>query len=449
MVNASVPENHPIQNPKLVTSTSSAHGLGEAEVSKTQNRKFVVLSGNLAVAHALRQVDPHVYPGYPITPSTKIMEAVASFIADGEMECELVAVESEHSAMSAAVGAAAAGARVASATAANGLAFMWEVLYIASGSQLPIVLAVGNRALSTPINGFADHGEAMGARDASWITLYSESVQEAYDNIIQAFRIGEDKRVRLPVIVCLDGFLLTHTSENITLEDDGAVKEFVGPYRAQYSLLDPDRPVSHGLSDPPGYYMEHKIRQQASMEQARQVIEEVGAEFGDRFGRRYGLVDAYYMDDAETAIVILGSESGRVKSVVDDMREAGKKVGVLRIRAARPFPDEQIVRQLLGLRAVAVMDRSYAPGAVGAPMFQETRSALYDYRSTAPPIINRIYGLGGRELRNADVQTIFTELEALAEGDKTVPTIGLVGLRGEPPPTWIDLRPVEIPVGDF
>ncbi len=420
--------------------------LSKTEGSKIQKGKVVVLSGNLAVANALRQVDPHVYPGYPITPSTKIMEAVASFIANGEMECEMIAVESEHSAMSAAVGAASAGARVASATAANGLAFMWEVLYIASGAQLPIVLAVGNRALSTPINGFADHGEAMGARDASWITLYSESVQEAYDNIIQAFRIGEDERVRLPVIVCLDGFLLTHTSENISMEDDGAVKDFVGPYQAQHSLLNPDGPVSHGLSDPPDYYMEHKMRQQAGMEHAREVIELVGAEFGERFGRYYGLVDAYHMDDAEFAVVILGSEAGRVKSIVDEMREAGKKVGVLRIRTARPFPDEQIVRQLLGLRAVAVMDRSYAPGAVGAPMFQEIRSALFDYRDSAPPVVNRIYGLGGRELRNADIRNIFAELETLAEGDETVPVIRMVGLRGESLPTWVDTQPLETPV---
>ncbi len=425
----------PIENRKRV--------LNEAEGPKSQNRKVVVLSGNNAVANALRQVDPHVYPGYPITPSTKIMESVAGFIANGEMQCELVAVESEHSAMSAAVGAASAGARVASATAANGLAFMWEVLYIASGSQLPIVLAVGNRALSTPINGFADHGESMGARDAGWIQFYSENVQEAYDNIIQAFRVGEDKRVRLPVMVCLDGFLLTHTSENIALEDDAAVKDFVGPYRAEYSLIDPDRPVSHGLSDPPTYYMEHKMRQQASMERAREVIEEVGTEFGQRFGRHYGLVDAYQMEDAETAIVILGSESGRVKGVVDDMRQTGKKVGVVRIRCVRPFPDEQIVRQLLGLRAVAVMDRSFAPGAVGAPMFQEVRSALFDYRGSAPPVINRIYGLGGRELRNADVQEIFAELEALAGGNETVASIRMVGLRGEPLPTWTDLRPIE------
>jgi len=430
----------PIENQKLV--------LSEAEGPKSQNRRVVVLSGNNAVANALRQVDPHVYPGYPITPSTKIMESVAGFIANGEMECELVAVESEHSAMSAAVGAASAGARVASATAANGLAFMWEVLYIASGSHLPIVLAVGNRALSTPINGFADHGESMGARDAGWIQFYSENVQEAYDNIIQAFRVGEDKRVRLPVMVCLDGFLLTHTSENIALEDDAAIKDFVGPYRAEYSLIDPDRPVSHGLSDPPTYYMEHKMRQQASMERAREVVEEVGAEFGQRFGRPYGLVDAYQMEDAETAIVILGSESGRVKGVVDDMRQTGKKVGVLRIRCVRPFPDEQAVRQLLGLRAVAVMDRSFAPGAVGAPMFQEIRSALFDYRGSAPPTINRIYGLGGRELRNADVREIFAELEALAGGDETVPSIRMVGLRGEPLPTWTDLRPIGMPAAN-
>jgi pyruvate ferredoxin oxidoreductase alpha subunit len=407
----------------------------------------LLLSGNYAVAHALRQVDPHVYPGYPITPSTKIMEAVAEFIANGEMQCELIAVESEHSAMSAAVGAAAAGARVASATAANGLAYMWEVLYVASGSQLPIVLAVGNRALSTPINGFADHGEAMGSRDASWIQLYSENVQEVYDNVIQAFKIGEDSRVRLPVMVCLDGFLLTHTSENIRLEDDQAVKDFVGPYRGEYSLLDPDHPVSHGLSDTPDHYMEHKMRQQASMDQALEVIEAVGAEFGQHFGRPYGLIDAYRMADAVTAVVILGSGVGRVRDIVDELRAAGHKVGLLRLRTVRPFPYEQMVRHLLGLKAVAVMDRSFAPGAVGAPMFQEIRSALYDYRTEAPAVINRIYGLGGRALRNNDVKEIFAELEALAGGDTTTPSIRMVGLRGEPSVTGIDLKSgVQIPV---
>ncbi len=428
-----------------MTTTSTEEAIKNPK-PKTQNRRVVVSSGNNAVANALRQVDPHVYPGYPITPSTKIMELVAQFIADGEMECELIAVESEHSAMSAAVGAASAGARVASATSSNGLAFMWEVLYIASGSQLPIVLAVGNRALSTPINGFADHGEAMGSRDAGWIQLYSENVQEAYDNIIQAFCIGENSQVRTPVMVCLDGFLLTHTSENITMEDDQAVKDFVGAYQAQYSLLDPDKPTSHGLSDPPNYYMEHKIRQQAAMEKAREVIDEVGAKFERQFGRPYGMVEAYSMEDAETAIIILGSEAGRVKSIVDELRETGRKVGMLRIRAVRPFPDEQIVRQLLGLRAVAVMDRSFAPGAIGAPMFQEIRSALYDYRNNAPAIINRIYGLGGRELRNADVRNIFAELDALAEGDETVTAVSMVGLRGKQPSMWVNSQALKAPL---
>ncbi len=419
--------------------------MAKSEIRNPKSKIQRVLSGNEAVAHAMRQVDPHVYPGYPITPSTKIMEEVAEFIANGRMQCEMIAVESEHSAMSAAVGAASAGARVASATAANGLAFMWEVLYIASGSHLPIVLAVGNRALSTPINGFADHGEAMGARDASWITLYSEGVQEAYDNIIQAFRIGEDTRVRLPVMVCLDGFLLTHTSENITMADDEEVQAFVGPYQREFSLLDPDRPVSHGLSDPPAFYMEHKMRQQVSMDRALAVIEEVGAEFGEKFGRPYGLIDPYRMADAETAVVILGSEAGRVKGVVDELREQGKKVGCIRIRAARPFPEEQLARQLLRLRAVAVMDRSFAPGAAGAPMFQEIRSALYDYRHSAPPILNRIYGLGGRELRNRDIRAIFTELDQAAAADVTVPTIRMVGLRGEVLPNWQGVRPLAEP----
>ncbi|MBI4447157.1 MAG: pyruvate ferredoxin oxidoreductase [Acidobacteria bacterium] len=425
----------------------STQSVPQDRADSDRSRKEVVLSGNMAVAHALRQVDPHVFPGYPITPSTKIMEMVASFIANGEMQCELVAVESEHSALSVAVGAAAAGARVASATSSQGLAFMWEMLYIAAGSQLPMVLAVGNRALSAPINGFSDHGEAMGARDSGWLQFHSESVQETYDNIVQAFRIGEDRRVRLPVMVCLDGFVLTHTSENIFLENDEAIRNFVRPYRTEYTLLNPDRPVSYGLGDPPEFYMEHKMRQQAGMERALQVIEEVGAEFGRCFGRHYGLLDPYRMEDAEVAIVILGSEAGRVKNVVDELRASGKKAGVLRIRFVRPFPDEQIVKHLLPLRAVAVMDRSYAPGAVGAPVFQEIRSSLYEYRGGAPHVINRIYGLGGRELRAADVRTIFSELDSLRAGNESVPAIRLVGLRGEPLPNWRDQQAFKMPVG--
>ena len=268
-----------------------------------------------------------------------------------------------------------------------------------------------------------------------------ENVQEVYDNVIQAFRIGEDSRVRLPVMVCLDGFLLTHTSENIRLEDDQAVKDFVGPYRAEYSLLDPEHPVSHGLSDTPDHYMEHKMRQQAGMDQALEVIEAVGSEFGHRFGRPYGLIDAYRMADAVTAVVILGSEVGRVRDIVDELRAAEHKVGLLRLRTVRPFPHEQVVRHMLGLKAVAVMDRSFAPGAVGAPMFQEIRSTLFDYRAEAPAVINRIYGLGGRVLRNSDVREIFVELEALAGGDNNVPPIRMVGLRGKPYSAGIDLKP--------
>lgn len=397
--------------------------------------QVVIMSGNVAVANALRQIDPHVYSGYPITPSTKIMEKVAEYIADGKMQCEMISVESEHSAMSAAIGSAASGARVASATSANGLGLMWETLYIASGFHLPIFMAVGNRALSAPINGFADHGESMGARDSGWIQLYCENVQEAYDNTIQAYKIAENSKVRLPIMVCLDGFLLTHTSEDLIVEEDSQIVNFVGEFQTQYSLLNFKDPVNYGVADTQDYYMEHKMLQHGHMENALDVIEEVGTEFGELFGRNYGLVERYQMKDAEMAIVILGSESGRVKDVVDELRSTGTKVGVLRIRSFRPFPSAQILEALAGLKAVAVMDRSFVPGAVGAPIYHEVLSTLYSHQAERPAIINRIYGLGGRVLKNDDIKTIVGELDGLSCGDRNIPDVRLVGLREQSAPS--------------
>ncbi|MEK7328477.1 MAG: pyruvate ferredoxin oxidoreductase [Chloroflexota bacterium] len=372
---------------------------------------MLALTGNLAVAQAIRQINPHVCAAYPITPTTQIMQEVAQFVADGLMETELVPCESEHSAMSACVGASAAGARVLTATSANGLALMWEVLYIASGLRLPIVMAEGNRALSGPLNIHCDHSDTMGARDSGWIQLYADSPQEAYDNMVQAIRIAEHPDVLLPVMTCMDGFLTTHTSENVELLDDAEVCDFVGAYHARYSLLDVDNPITYGPNDLPDAYTEHKYQQVIAMQNADRVIREVGAEFGGRFGRLYDMVERYRLDDAETAIVVLSSTAGIVKEVVDALRDEGRKVGLLRPRVFRPFPARDIVEALKGLRAVAVMDRSLSFGAEGGPVFTEIRDALFDCEPH-PKIVSRVFGLGGRAVARDEIRKIYDELDS-------------------------------------
>jgi pyruvate ferredoxin oxidoreductase alpha subunit len=386
-------------------------------------RQMLALTGNLAVAQAIRQINPHVCAAYPITPTTQVMQEVAQFVADGLMETELVPCESEHSAMSACVGASAAGARVITATSANGLALMWEVLYIASGLRLPIVMAEGNRALSGPLNIHCDHSDTMGARDSGWIQLYADSPQEAYDNMVQAIRIAEHPDVLLPVMTCMDGFLTTHTSENVELLDDSEVRDFVGAYHARYSLLDVDNPITYGPNDLPDAYTEHKYQQVIAMQNADRVIREVGAEFGGRFGRFYDMVERYRLDDAETAIVVLSSTAGIVKEVVDALRDEGRKVGLLRPRVFRPFPARDIVEALKGLRAAAVMDRSLSFGAAGGPVFTEIREALYECEPR-PKVVSRVFGLGGRAVAQDEIREIYDELDG---GD--TPKFRLVGVR--------------------
>lgn len=392
-------------------------------VPRTARRRVKALTGNIAVAQAIRQINPHVCAAYPITPTTQVMQEVAQFIADGLMETELVPCESEHSAMSACVGASAAGARVITATSANGLALMWEVLYIASGLRLPIVMAEGNRALSGPLNIHCDHSDSMGARDSGWIQLYADSPQEAYDNMVQAIRIAEHPDVLLPVMSCMDGFLTTHTSENVELLDDAEVREFAGAYHARYSLLDVDNPVTFGPNDLPDSYTEHKYQQVVAMQNAERVIREIGAEFGRRFGRSYEMVERYRMGDAETAIVVLSSTAGIVKEVVDAMRADGRKVGLLRPRVFRPFPAADIVDALKGLRAVAVMDRALSFGAEGGPIFTEIQAALFDC-NPRPKIVSRVFGLGGRAVARVEIYEIFDELD----GDQPA-KFRLVGVR--------------------
>jgi len=386
------------------------------------------LNGNQTIAEAVRQIDPDVMAAYPITPSTAIVETIAQFRADGLISGEFVCPESEHSAMSVCIGAASAGGRVMTATASQGLALMWEMLYIAAGLRLPIVAAIVNRSLSAPINIHGDHSDTMGARDSGWIQIYSENSQEAYDNFIQAFRIAEHLEVRTPVLVGLDGFIISHSMEVIQVEDDQKVKEFIGEYKPVYPLLDPERKMTVGPIDFTDYYFEHKRNQLEGIENAPSVIEAVGKEFGQKFGREYGFFEEYRMDDAEVCIVVMSSAAGTCKDAVDELREEGKKVGLLKPRIFRPFPYQKIAEALKKMRAVAVLDRCSSPGAFGAPLFTEIRNALYDY-DQRPKIINYVYGLGGRDIMIEHFKQVAAKLERITETGKVDEIYGYLNLR--------------------
>lgn len=375
------------------------------------------LTGNSAIAYAMKQINPDVCAAYPITPSTGIVEEFSSYVADGEVDTEFVTVESEHSAMSACIGASAAGARVMTATSSQGLALMWEMLYIASGMRLPIVLTDVNRALSAPINIHCDHSDSMGARDSGWIQIYSETVQEAYDNLFQAVRIAENESVLLPVMVCLDGFITSHAIENISLIDDAEVREFIGEYKPQHSLLDTDNPVTYGAMTLPDTYIEFKHQQSEAITSAKDVVSKIGMEFGKKFGREYGLMEKYRLDDAEAAIVIFSSAAGTTKVAVDELRKAGKKVGILRPRLFRPFPFKEIADALKNVKAVAVLDRADSMNGFGGPLFNEVRSALYELEKR-PKVVSRIFGLGGRDYKVKDAVGVFEELLKIAETGK-------------------------------
>ncbi len=386
------------------------------------------LNGNQTIAEAVRQIDPDVMAAYPITPSTAIVETIAQFRADGLISGEFVCPESEHSAMSVCIGAASAGGRVMTATASQGLALMWEMLYIAAGLRLPIVAAIVNRSLSAPINIHGDHSDTMGARDSGWIQIYSENCQEAYDNFIQAFPIAEHLGVRTPVLVGLDGFIISHSMDVIQVEDDKKVKEFVGEYKPVYPLLDPERKMTVGPIDFTDYYFEHKRNQLEGIENAPPVIEAVGKEFGQKFGREYGFFEEYRMEDAEVCIVVMSSAAGTCKDAVDELREEGKKVGLLKPRIFRPFPHEKIAEALRKMKAVAVLDRCSSPGALGAPLFTDIRNALYDY-DQRPKIVNYVYGLGGRDIMIEHFKQVAAKLERIAETGKVDEIYGYLNLR--------------------
>ena len=386
------------------------------------------LSGNEAVAIALRQINPDVFPAFPITPSTEIPQYFASFAANGEVDTEFIPVESEHSSMSAAIGASAAGARALTATSSCGLAYMWEELYIAASNRLPLALALVNRALSGPININCDHSDSMGARDSGWIQMYAENNQEAYDNMVQAFRISEHKDVKLPIMICQDGFITSHAVENIELLEDNEVRSFVGEYEPENYLLNPECPMAVGPYSVTDYYMEAKRNQAEGMRHVEQVVLDVAKEFAELSGREYGLFEAYRLDDAERAVVMIGSAAGTTKDAIDRLREKGEKVGLLKIRLYRPFPAEASADALKNVKAVAVMDRAEGYTNHGGPLGADVMAALFRARSTALAT-NIIYGLGGRDVRVEDMEQVFEDLQVMIDQDDAGETYRYMGLR--------------------
>ena len=386
------------------------------------------LSGNEAVAYAMKQINPDVMGAFPITPSTEITQYFAQYVANGEVDTEYVTVESEHSSMSTCIGATAAGARAITATSSCGLALMWELLYVASSSRLPITLALVTRALTGPININNDHSDAMGARDAGWIQLFAENNQEAYDNYIQCMPISENPDVRLPIMACQDGFITSHAVENIELETDEMVQNFVGTYNPENYLLKHENPLAVGPYGISPYYMEAKVAQANAMKNAKKVILEVGKKFGDITGRYYGFFEAYKMEDAETAVVLIGSSAGTARETVDELRAQGRKVGMIKVRVFRPFPFEEIAQALSGCKAVAVLDKDESFSTAGGPLVAVTRSVMYDLDNRLNAI-NYVYGLGGRDFRVEDCTYIFDELDKIVETGKTGEVYRHIGQR--------------------
>ncbi len=389
--------------------------------------KVVAVTGNEAGAEALRQVNPDVCGAYPITPQTDMMQRFSSFVSNGKVDTEVILVESEHSSMSACIGAAAAGGRVITATSSQGLALMWEMLFIAAGDRLPIVMPVVNRALSAPLNIHGDHSDSMGARDSGWIQLYSENAQETYDNIIQAFRIAEHMDIRLPVMVCLDGFIISHSIERVEYLDDDKVKNFVGEYKQMFPLLDLDNPKSYGPLILPDLYHEYKRAQHEVMGKVKDVVLGVAADFEKMSGRKYGLFEAYRLEDADIAIVILNSAAGTAKDVIDGFREKGIKAGLLKPRLFRPFPYEEVADAIKNVKTLCVMDRADSFGAYG-PLFTEICNTTIHLQKR-PLMINKIYGLGGRDFMPEHAEQVLNELIEINKTGKIKTVKEYIGVR--------------------
>jgi pyruvate ferredoxin oxidoreductase alpha subunit len=409
-------------------------------MQKTAKQEIMGLNGDEAVAYAVKQSDVDVVAAYPITPQTIIVEKYSEYVANGEVKTEFVCTESEHSAMAATLAASATGARTFTASASAGLALMHEMLTVASGSRAPIVMAVANRALSSPLNIHGDQSDSMAERDSGWIHIYVENAQEAYDSIIQAFKIAEDTGVSLPVIVGLDGFTLSHTLERVDVLEDQAVQAFLGERKIPLVLthegktvpykLDPENPMTMGPIALQNYYFEFKRQQDEAMRLALNKIQEVNSEYAALSGRSYGngLIDQYKLEDAEIAVVCVGSTAGTLKVLIDGLRQEGIKAGLLRLRTFRPLPVEELRNALKNAKAIAVMDKSMSFGGHGGAVFHEVRHALYDLQ-IQPPIVNYIYGLGGRDSNPVVLRSIFDDLLRIVRTGRVEKQITYFGVR--------------------
>lgn len=387
--------------------------------------KWKSITGAQAVAEAMRQINPDVVAAYPITPQTPIVEQFASFVANGIVDTEMIPVESEHSAMSCTVGASAAGARAMCATASQGLALMWEVVAAVPGLRLPIVMPIVNRALSAPINIHCDHSDSMGATTIGWIQIYSENAQEAYENTLLAIRLAEHKDVLLPVMVMQDGFIISHGVENVEIFDDDVVRKFVGERNPDRYLLDVDHPYTIGPLVLPDYYFEIKRQQEEAMQNALKVYLEVGDELSKISGHKYPYFEEYKTEDAESVIVVLSSTAGTAKDAVDELREEGKKVGLIKPILFRPFPYKEMRKALEKFKVIGVLDRSIAFGAY-APLYTEVRNALFESENR-PKLQSYVYGLGGKDIFKSDIKKVFEEL---LSGNVNPEEQRYIGLRG-------------------
>jgi pyruvate ferredoxin oxidoreductase alpha subunit len=385
--------------------------------------KVEALTGGEAVAEAMRQINPDVAAIYPITPQTIIMQKFADFHADGKVSTELIRAESEHSAMSCCIGSAAAGARTMTATSSAGLALMWEMLGVASGLRLPIIMPVVNRALSAPINIHGDHSDAMGSKDHGWVQIFCEDAQEAYEATILAVRIAEHAEVQLPVMICQDGFITSHGMQNVETLDDADVKNFVGEYLPKKWLLNTDDPVTVGPLQLQDYNFETQRQRNDSMLGAKEIYLKIGKELSKITGREYPLFEEYKTEGADTVMVVMSSTAGNARVVVDRLRAKGKKVGLLKPRLFRPFPYKEIGKALANKKNVIVLDRAFSYGA-SAPLYAEIKNSLYDAKRR-PKIKSYVFGIGGRNILESEIEEVFKTFKKSKLDEQ-----GYISLRG-------------------
>ncbi len=382
-----------------------------------------VIHGSRAVAEAAKLCDVDVVPAYPITPQTHIVEDLAKMIANGELDAQYVKVESEHSAMSACIGASATGARTFTATASQGLALMHEMLFVASGMRLPIVMANANRALSAPLSIWNDQQDSIAERDSGWIQYYCETAQEALDTTVQAFKVSESREVSLPSMVCLDGFVLTHTIEPVDIPEKETIDEFLPPFEPEFRL-DPENPVTMGAFADPSYYTEFRRQHEDGMAKAMKAIKKADSDYSKLTGRSYGVIEGYNLDNARIVLVTMGSLAGTIKGVLKSMNG---EVGLLRIRTFRPFPKGEILEALSNAEVVSVLDKNISIGLGEGALFTELK-ALFQGRDDGHRALGFIVGLGGRDITSKDVEDIISRSKEASEG-KEVDAVTWVGLK--------------------